>query len=28
MMQPRIKEKWVQGIDKIREEWKGRAVSG
>jgi hypothetical protein len=28
MLQPRIKAKWVEGIDKIREEWKGRAVSG
>lgn len=24
MMQPRIREKWVQGVDKIREEWRGR----
>jgi len=28
MMQPAIKAKWVAGIDKIRDEWKGRAVSG
>lgn len=28
MMQPRIREKWVQGVDKIREEWRGRISLG
>ena len=28
MMQPRIREKWVQGVDKIREEWRGRINLG
>jgi hypothetical protein len=28
MMQPRIRDKWVQGVDKIREEWRGRIGSG
>jgi len=27
-MQPRIKQKWVQGVDKIREEWRGRISLG
>lgn len=28
MMQPRIRDKWVQGVDKIREEWRGRISLG
>jgi hypothetical protein len=28
IMQPRIKQKWVEGVDKIREEWRGRISLG